>query len=304
MRAASLRRWLLGCGRDALSLPTARGLLTSVVVGIILAVVVVTLVLWTQLEKRFVFFPTSELEATPEQAGLDYEDVIFTTEDGLQLHGWFVPGTTEVTWLWFHGNGGNIGHRVDELALVHHRLGVNVFIFDYRGYGRSQGQPSERGTYRDSRAALSYLRSRADVSPGKIVYFGRSLGSAVAVELAVENAPAAMVLVSPFASIRDMARISFPLLPFHWLVRNHYNSLAHIAHVRSPLMVLHGERDETVPLAQGKKLFDAANAPKKFQVLTGTGHNDTYLSGGTAYWNFLEAFLAEQVGKQPGPGAS
>lgn len=260
--------------------------------GFILGLAVLVIVLWTQLEKRYIFFPTSEIEATPDQVGLNYEEVFFTTEDGLQLHGWFLPGRGDVTWLWFHGNGGNISHRIEELALFHQRLGVNQFIFDYRGYGRSDGRASEQGTYRDSRAALEYLRNRPDVDQGKIVYFGRSLGSAVAAELAANRAPLGMVLVSPFASIRDMARISFPNLPFHWLVRNKYNSLAQIKGCQCPVLILHGAQDDLVPLSQGMKLFEAANSPKRFQVLPEAGHNDTYYKGGAAYWDTLAEFLS------------
>mgnify|MGYP000977594332 CR=1 FL=1 len=150
--------------------------------GFILGLVVVAFVFWSQLEKRYIFFPTSVIEQTPAEVGVEYEEVFFATGDGVQLHGWFVPGGGDVTWLWFHGNGGNISHRVDELAIFRYRLGVNQFIFDYRGYGRSPGTPSEKGTYQDSRAALDYLLSRSDVPPDKIVYFGRSLGAAVAVE--------------------------------------------------------------------------------------------------------------------------
>jgi fermentation-respiration switch protein FrsA (DUF1100 family) len=264
----------------------------TLVAGFILGLAVLALVLWTQLEQRYIFFPTAEIEETPGQVGLNYEDVFFATEDGQQLHGWYVPGRSDVTWLWFHGNGGNISHRVEELALFHQRLEVNQFIFDYRGYGKSKGRPTEQGTYRDSRAALAYLQARPDVAPQKIVYFGRSLGAAVAVELAADRAPLGMVLVAPFASISDMARISFPLLPFHMLVRNKYNSLAHVRRIHRPLLILHGSQDGTVPLSQGKKLFEAANPPKRFQELPQASHNDTYYAGGSAYWDTLGEFLA------------
>ncbi len=248
--------------------------------------------LWAYLEKRFVFFPTSELEYTPDQKDLSYEDVFFTTEDGIRLHGWFLPGTTDFTWLWFHGNGGNIGHRVTEMALLQRFLGINLLIFDYRGYGKSSGTPAEKGTYLDARAALGHLHKRSDVDPERIIYFGHSLGTAVAVELATAIPPLGLILVSPFASVRDMSRIVFPLLPFGWLVRNKYNSLARVPGIHRPLLILHGEQDELVPVAQGEKLFQAANPPKWFQVLRGAGHNDTFEASGPAYWEALRAFLA------------
>ena len=249
--------------------------------------------LWAYVEKRFIFFPTLDVECTPDQLGLNYENVFFNTEDGLSLNGWFVPGTTDVTWLCFHGNGGNIGHRATEVALLNHHLGVNLLIFDYRGYGNSPGAPTERGTYRDARAALSYLQERPDIDPKRIIYFGHSLGTAVAVELAVAAPPLALILVSPFASVQDMARIVFPLLPSGWLVRNKYNSLARIGMIQRPLLILHGERDELIPISQAEKLLKAANSPKWFQVLPGTGHNDIYETGGQTYWGALERFLAE-----------
>lgn len=262
--------------------------------------------LWKQIEKRFLFFPTFEIEQMPGQGGLACEEVYFVTEDRHRLHGWFIPGPClalkrGATLLWFHGNAGNIGHRVDELALIHHRLGVNLFIFDYRGYGKSEGRPSERGTYRDARAALAYLRDRPDVAPDGIVYFGRSLGAAVAVELAGAFPPLGLILVSPFASVSDMARLAYPFLPVSWLVRNRYDSSARIASIRRPLLVIHGELDGLVPLAQAEKLFKLANPPKHLQVLPGAGHNDTFTSGGSAYWDALEEFMAGLLPRVGGP---
>ena len=249
--------------------------------------------LWAYVEKRFVFFPTYEVECTPDQLGLAYEGVFFNTEDCVGLNGWFVPGTTDFTWILFHGNGGNIGYRATEVALLHHNLGINLLIFDYRGYGKSQGTPSEQGTYLDARAALRYLQQRSDVDPKRIIYFGHSLGTAVAVELATAAPPLALILVSPFASVRDMARIVFPLLPSGWLVRNKYNTLARIGTVQRPLLIIHGEQDELVPISQGEKLFLAANPPKRFQALPETGHNDIFEAGGQTYWGALARFLAD-----------
>jgi fermentation-respiration switch protein FrsA (DUF1100 family) len=205
-----------------------------------------------------------------------------------------------VTWLWFHGNGGNISHRVDEMALIQQRLGVNLFIFDYQGYGRSEGRPTEQGTYRDARAALEYLQNRPDVAADRIVYFGRSLGAAVAVELATSQPPLGMVLVSPFTSVGDMARLTIRLLPVHWLVENRYDSLARIGRVDRPLLILHGDQDQTVPVSQGRKLFEAANSPKQFRLLAGAGHNDTYSTGRAEYWDALTEFTEAL----PGQGSS
>ena len=249
--------------------------------------------LWKQLEKRFVFFPSSVVEYTPLDVGIDFEEVFITTEDGLRLHAWHVPGSSDHTWLWFHGNGGNIGHRVSELALLHHKLGVNLLIFDYRGYGRSEGTPSEQGTYIDARAVLRYIRDRNGTALERLVYFGHSLGAAVAVELAVAEPPKGLILVSPFASVSDMSRLVFPLLPTGWLLRNKYNSLERIAQIHCPLLILHGDQDETIPLSQANKLTNAANFPKRLQIVPGAAHNDIFEAGGQTYWDPLEQFVVD-----------
>ena len=238
--------------------------------------------LWRWAEKRFVFFPESEVNGTPAQAGLRYEEVYLTAPDGLKLHGWFLPAPDDAvspetqTWLWFHGNGGNLSTRVGQLERAHRLLGVHQFIFDYRGYGRSEGKPSEQGTYLDARAALHYIQQRPDLDPGRIVYFGHSLGAAVAVELAVSHPPAGLALIAPFSSIRDMAKLALPLPLAGWAVRNHYNSVSLIPKVHAPLVVLHGEMDEIVPHSQGRKLFDAANQPKRFVTLPDASHNNAH----------------------------
>ena len=286
--------------------------------------------LMERFERKFVFFPTAAIELTPSDAGLEFEDVYFVTDDGIRLNGWYVPAprpesdisgstnstnytdtpagstelgssdTPEVTILWFHGNGGNIGHRVGDLALISRRLGVNSFIFDYRGYGRSEGKPSESGVYRDARAALDYLSSRSDVDPEGIVFFGRSLGTAVAVELAEDLAedlaggttPYGMILVSPLTTLKDMARALHPLLPLHLLVGSRFDSLSRIGNVHCPLLVIHGENDEIIPLEQGRELFAAANSPKRFLSLPTTGHNDSFSGSGSELWQYLDNFLA------------
>lgn len=259
-----------------------------------LLVVVLTLIFLTQLERTFIFFPTQEVLYTPAMVGVEYEDVYFQTDPGKLLHGWYIPGagSTDVTWLWFHGNGGNIGHRVEEIAQIHQRLGVNLFIFDYQGYGKSAGRSSEQATYRDARAALQYLYSRSDVAQDRVVYFGRSLGAAVSVELATEHPPMGMILVAPFASLGDMAKIAYPRIPFApWLARNRYNSLARIERIAAPSIIIHGEQDEIIPVAQGRKLYQAANQPKEFLGLPAAGHNDTDTAGGSVYWNTIAEFL-------------
>ena len=271
-----------------------RWLLVRLAVGASIAYGVTFIVLWTQLEKRFVFFPVAELLYTPNDVNLDYEDVRIKTSDGLTLQGWFIPGKpgTDITWLWFHGNGGNNGHRISELALAHHRTGVNIFIFDYRGYGESEGSPSEKGTHLDSRAAMEYLVSRPDVDKERIVFMGNSLGAALSVELALTQPPMAMILVSPFASVRDMAKLTLPFPPVGWLVRNHYDNVVRIRQLNAPLLVLHGDEDDLVPISQGRKLYEAANQPKRFQTLDGAAHNNTHEVNPDQFWGAINEFLA------------
>ncbi len=251
--------------------------------------------LWSYVEKRYVFFPRPGSDSTPGDAGLEYEDVFLTTDDGLRLHGWFVPGPEGggQTWLWCHGNGGNLSNRVDEIALLHRRIGVNLFIFDYRGFGRSTGAPSEWGTYVDARAALQYLRGRPGVDPERLVYFGHSLGASIAVELAMGTSPLGLVLVSPFTSIREMADLTPMFRPFSWLVRGRYDSLARLPSIKHPILVLHGDLDTLVPIAQGRKVFYAANEPKRFVTLRGAAHNDTCIVTQEELVEALAQFKAE-----------
>ena len=242
------------------------------------------------IERRLIYHPEKALDSDPSTLGLAYEDAVFTASDGVRLHGWYVPGSTDVTFLWFHGNAGNISHRLHNLKEMHDELAVNIFIFDYRGYGQSRGTPSEQGTYLDTKAALDYLRARDDVSIDKIVYYGRSLGGAMAVELATQEPPYGLVLESSFPSVTYMAQKANPL-PLWRLLRTKYDSAAKVPHLQAPLLQMHGDSDDTVPLEAGRTLFEAANTPKEFYVIPGADHNDTYLVGGTAYWEKLREFI-------------
>jgi fermentation-respiration switch protein FrsA (DUF1100 family) len=245
---------------------------------------------------RFIFFPDADLVASPAAVGLSYEEANFTAADGASLHGWYVPGARAETLLWFHGNAGNISHRLENLRLLHDSVGVNAFLFDYRGYGRSSGTPSEAGLYLDARAAVAHLRGRARVDPKRMLYFGRSLGSAVAVDLAVEDPPAAMILETPFLSIREMAKTLIG--PLAAAVPSGFDNLGKIGRVRCPLLFIHGDRDEVVPYAQGRRLFEAASPPKAFYRVRGAGHNDTYLVGAETYFTHVRRFV-DRVRERP-----
>jgi fermentation-respiration switch protein FrsA (DUF1100 family) len=251
------------------------------------------------LEKYVIYVPHRTLEATPREAGLAFEDVWFPAGDGLRLHGWLIPAAgARFTLVWFHGNAGNISHRVDNIQQLHRHLDrplrPTIFIFDYRGYGRSAGNLSdlsEEATYHDAAGALAYLRGRQDLAGTRLIYFGRSLGAAIAVEAAQRQVPAGLILETPFTSIRDMARVALPFLPVGSLLRTKYDSLTKIREVRAPLLVLHGDRDDVVPYEQGRRLFEAANPPKTFYTIRGARHNDTYLVGDRPYFEAWTRFL-------------
>lgn len=246
-----------------------------------------------RLDEKFIFYPSPDIVDNPHSIGLEFDDVTFFTRDGLRLHGWFVPhGQSQTTLIWFHGNAGNISHRLANIRLLHELAKIHVFIFDYRGYGRSEGKVSEEGTYLDGEAAVEYLRRDRGAEPKRTVFFGRSLGAAVAAEMATRVNPMALILESPFASIREMARETFPYLPIDYLLRTKYDVVDKVRKVKSPVLVLHGDRDEIVPFSQGKKVFDAAFEPKRFYTIVGAGHNNTHLVGGMAYFRTIKEFIA------------
>ena len=252
------------------------------------------------MEKSFIFYPTSEIDRTPKEVGLSYEDVTFSAQDGVRLNGWFIPSTEgDLTLLWFHGNAGNISHRLENIRLLHDKVKLHIFIVDYRGYGRSEDSASESGTYMDASAALQYLRSRKDLDPKKIVFYGRSLGAAVAVDLALREEPLALIIETPFTSIREMAKLAFPFLPIGPFLRTRYDSLEKIRRVRGPLLVLHGDQDDIVPYEHGQRIFEAAPDPKEFYTIRGANHNDTFIVGGDPYFAVLKDFIERAAARQP-----
>jgi uncharacterized protein len=220
------------------------------------------------------YFPSRTIAGSPADAGLGFGDVRFETDDGERLHGWWIrrraAGLGHV--LLCHGNAGNVGDRVLHAALLT-AVGFDVLLFDYRGYGHSSGKPSEQGTYRDARAALACLLRQPDVDRARVLYLGESLGGAVAIELALAHPPAGLVLLSAFTSVREMARVHYPLIPAA-LVPDAYPSLRLIGGLRSPLLVLHGEDDAIVPVEHGRALLHAAPDPKRSRIVAGVGHND------------------------------
>lgn len=240
------------------------------------------------MEARFIYFPSRALAADPASVGLPFRDVEFAAADGVRLHGWLIPGRRAQTLLYSHGNGGNIGDRVAIARLLVAQLGVGVFMYDYRGYGRSEGAPSEAGLGADARAARAALL-REGVAEDAIVYYGRSLGSAVTLDLALAHPPRAVVLEAPFASVRAMANRLLPGVGY--LMATRWDSLARIPHLRAPLLVLHGDADEVIPYTQGRALFEAAPEPKTFFTIRGGRHYDMDRTW-SQYWDVWRSFLA------------
>jgi len=237
-----------------------------------------------------IFFPYRDLDAAPSDWGYAYEDVFITTADDVRLHGWYIPHPeARRVLLFFHGNAGNISHRGDSIAIFH-RLGLNVFIIDYRGYGRSQGSPSEQGLYRDAAASWRYLTETRGFDPGEVVLFGRSLGGAVAAQLASTVQPGGLILESTLSSARDFARSVFPLLSRLVVVRYGFDTVRSVVLVHCPVLVLHSPDDEIMPFALGEKVYAAAGQPKRLVKLHGD-HNGGFLLSQPGYQRELGAFI-------------
>ena len=236
--------------------------------------------------------PSRTLGADPGAVGLEFQDVALETTDGVGLHGWYVPAAgARRALLFFHGNAGNISRRLDSIELFH-RLGLDVLIIDYRGYGRSQGSPSEQGTYRDAEAAWRHLVEERGMDPGRIIVFGRSLGAAVAAWLAARHPPGALILESAFRSVPALAAELYPWLPVRWLARLRYDTEAWVRRVQAPVLVVHSLDDEIVPFSHGQAVFDAAGQPKTLLRLRG-GHNDGFLVSAEVYRRGLGEFMAD-----------
>jgi fermentation-respiration switch protein FrsA (DUF1100 family) len=238
---------------------------------------------------------------TPDQRGLAYEDIIFETQDKVKLNGWFLPGNQKSPYFLFcHGNAGNISHRIDNLILLH-RIGLSVFIFDYRGYGKSTGKISEAGLYLDAEAAYQYTAKKASENNNPIVIFGRSLGTIAAVHVATANKCAGVILESAFTCLEDMAAYHYPLPFLSRLLKGRFDNIAGIKRLHQPTLFIHGDRDTSVPYKMGQTLFEAVDAPKAFYTIPCAGHNDTYDIAGAKYTEVLDQFIRDAVsGKREG----
>lgn len=265
----------------------------ALAVGLLLVLISIFAIVWTQ-QRRLIYFPFGDV-ASPAALGLDgVSAVSFPTSDGLALNGWFAAPATEpeFTVIVFNGNAGNRSYGAP-LAAAFARANFAVLLFDYRGFGGNPGSPTEAGLRIDARAARDYAIAQPNVDRERLVYFGESLGSAVATELAVDHPPAALVLRSPFTSLSDIGRVHYPMLPVRWLLRDRYDTIGQIAGVRAPILIIGGDRDRIVPIEQTRLLHGAARDPKSVLIIAGADHNDEALVHGRAMIDGVLRFLRE-----------
>jgi len=259
---------------------------------LILGYALLTSLIYFRQDKLIFFpdFPSREISSTPKNIGLPYQSITFTTEDNVQLHGWYIPHPQgKAVALFCHGNAGNISHRLQSIQTMH-ELGLSVFIFDYRGYGQSEGEISESGTYQDAQAAWNYLTHTQHYQAEEIIVWGRSLGAAIAANLAAKQQPKAVILESSFTSVPDLATQLYPLLPVRWISHYQYNVMDSVKNIRRPILIVHSRDDEIIPFKHGARLFEAANEPKEFLEIKGS-HNASIDISRTRYTDKLFEFI-------------
>jgi len=256
----------------------------------LIVLVIVILLSVRYIERRSIYFPMREITANPQSAGLPYEEVYFETSDKKRLNAWFIAhDKAKSTLIFCHGNAGNISHRLEKIAMFYN-LGVNVFIFDYRGYGKSQGAPSESGLYADAKAAYDYLIRERRVAKEGIILYGESIGGIVAIDLAQNKDLGALITEEAFTSVKDMSAIAYPFFPY-FIFSSRFDALSKIKNVRCPKLIIHSIDDEIVPFRLGEKLFAAAKSPKEFLQIRG-GHNSAFLESEEQFKEGIKSFLS------------
>jgi fermentation-respiration switch protein FrsA (DUF1100 family) len=256
--------------------------------------VILTYFFYPRIENLLIFYPEAHFDFLPSDWSLTCEDVYFDTKDNTRLHGWFFPLKGEAPVILFcHGNAGNISHRLENIKLLLDE-GMQVFIFDYRGFGKSGGKPSETGLYMDGLAAYDFLVNQNRIPPDRVVPFGRSLGASVAIEISLKRSVRSLIIESPFTSTKEMAKTIFLFNAFAFLLPPHYNNLEKINRVTVPKLIIHGENDEIVPFSMGEKLYQTSRPPKYFLPIKQATHNDTYLVGGKRYFETLSGFINDK----------
>jgi len=251
------------------------------------------------LEALLVFQPSPwEDRNWAQLSGLPLEEVWLPVDEVVTIFGWFVEaGPTSPVLLWCHGNAGNVSHRVENMRQLYQR-GFSLFIFDYRGYGRSTGVPSEVGLYQDALAAYDYLIHQRRIASERLILFGRSLGAAVAGEVAMKRPAPGLIVEGAFPSIQAMSDEHFWGVPARWLMDVEFNLSGKVHALHVPLLVIHGERDSIVPMALGKQVFDAAHEPKRWYVVSGAEHNDVPFVGGEPYFREIDTFIQRVLSKR------
>jgi fermentation-respiration switch protein FrsA (DUF1100 family) len=268
------------------------------IIIVVASVCAISITLVYIFQSRFLYFPTRTISADPDSVGLQFEDVSLVTSDGVRLAGWFIPcNDARGVILFCHGNAGNISHRLDSI-MTFHRLGMDVFIFDYRGYGESEGKPTESGTYQDVEAAWQYLIEERKIGPNRIIVFGRSIGGSIAAWLAQQHRPGGLILESTFTSLRDAAATTYHFPLIKWFVRFDYNTAEYLTGVDCPVLVVHSRDDEIMSFSHGQQLYELATEPKVFLEITGT-HNEGFITSGRHYEEGLDTFISECVGLKP-----
>lgn len=258
------------------------------------ALIFVSLCILSGCASRLVYHPDRDMRGAPADQGLPYESVDFETQDGMTLSGWWLPACKQRGVVLFcHGNAGNISHRLDSL-LIFNKLGLSTFIFDYRGYGKSGGRPSERGTYLDAKAAWNHLVQTRKIPPEDIVIFGRSLGGSIAAWLAEDHHPRMLVVESSFTSLRDMVKDRFPWFPARLLRNYQYDTRQYLQKTRCPVLIIHSRDDEFIPLRHGQELYEVAKGPKEFLEISGS-HNRGFIDSLTQYESALDTFISKYL---------
>lgn len=268
-------------------------MLLAVLTGLVLGYILLVAVAYF-MQTGMVYYPDREITLTPRDIGLHFEELTLTTKDNVSISAWYIPAESQRGVVLFcHGNAGNISDRLDSIRIFHD-LNLSVLIFDYRGYGKSTGSPTEEGTYIDAESAWDYLVHVRNISPEKIILFGRSLGSAVAAETALRRKAGAVIIESGFTSAPDLGQKIFPYLPVKAISRFQYSTKDKVSRISIPKLFIHSRQDEIIPFEQGEKLFDNASGPKEFLQIQG-GHNEGFFLSGESYINGLESFISKHL---------
>jgi uncharacterized protein len=266
--------------------------LVGIVIVLAAAIYVLQAIRILYIHPYLVYRPKKIMEDTPRRAGLEYREIFFKTKDDVLLNAWFIQAKEpKAIALHCHGNSGNISDRIDTIK-IYHDMGISFFLFDYRGYGKSEGKPTEKGTYKDVQAAWNYLVKEMGIKPEDIIITGHSLGGSTAFWLAGKVSPKALIIEGSFTSMIDMGKLFFPYLPIRLLVRHRYNSMNHLKKVHCPVLIIHSRDDRLVPFYMGRALYNAANPPKRFLEIHGS-HNDAILDSKEEYTRRIIKFIAE-----------